>query len=112
LTDRKYNGRYDKLPSWKRFLHKNTGFIVMGTVLTIVLVGWTIYDGELEFFHSWNCEKILYYMMSVESYGYPDHNDLTPEQHIKLHQLYADDCGADKFTPPDTLEMNHGFTEP
>ena len=83
----------------------------MGTVLTIVLVGWTIYDGELEFFHSWNCEKILYYMMSVENYGYPDHNDLTPEQHLKLHKLYADDCGADKFQAPTALEMDHGLKD-
>jgi hypothetical protein len=83
----------------------------MGSVLAIVLIGWTIYDGELEFFHSWNCEKILYYMMSVENYGYPDHNDLTEKQHLKLHKLYADDCGADKFQAPTALEMDHGLKD-
>ncbi len=51
-------------------------------------------------------------MMSVENYGYPDHDDLSQEQHLKLHQLYADDCSNDKFQAPDTLESNHGFQEP
>ena len=111
MTDKKYNGKYEKLPAWKRFLHKNTGFIVMGIIGAIILTAWTINEQEMEFFHSWNCEKILYYMMSVENYGYPDHNDLSQEQHLKLHQLYADDCSNDKFQAPDTLEVDHGFKD-
>ena len=99
MTNKKYNKRYENLPPWKQFLHKNTGFLVMGTVVTIIAIGWTLVEAESEFFHSWNCEKIGYYMMSVESYGYPTHNELTEEQHIKLHKLYADDCSDQKFIP-------------
>jgi len=84
----------------------------MSIIGVIILTAWTINEQEMEFFHSWNCEKILYYMMSVENYGYPDHNDLTQEQHLKLHKLYADDCSNDKFIPPETLESDHGFQEP
>lgn len=73
----------------------------MGTVVIIIAIGWTLVEAESEFFHSWNCEKILYYMLSVENYGYPDHNELTKEQHIKLHKLFADDCSDQEFIPPD-----------
>ena len=41
-------------------------------------------------------------MMSVENYGYPNHDDLTEEQHLKLHELYASDCSDQKFIPIDT----------
>jgi hypothetical protein len=108
LTDKKRKGKYGNLSPFSRFLHKNTGFIVMGTIVTIVLIGWTIYDGELEFFDSWNCEKILYYTLSQENYGYPDHDDLTEKQHLKLHKLYANDCSNDSFIPPETLDQKHG----
>ena len=71
----------------------------MGTVVTIIAVAWILNEAESEFFHSWNCEKIGYYMMNVENYGYPDHNDLTEEQHLKLHELYASDCSDQKIIP-------------
>lgn len=69
----------------------------MGAVITIIAIAWTLYESETEFFHSWNCEKLGYYMMSVENYGYPNHDDLTEEQHLKLHKLYYDDCSDQKF---------------
>ena len=73
----------------------------------LVFTAWTMYTGDREFFDSWACGKILYYMLSEENYGYPDHDDLSEELHIKLHQLYADDCSSDQFTPPSTLDMEH-----
>ena len=99
MTNKKYNKRYENLPPWKQFLHKNTGFLVMGTVVTIIAIGWTLVEAESEFFHSWNCEKLAYYMVSNQGYGYPDHDELTEEQHIKLHKLYANDCSDQKFIP-------------
>ena len=102
MTNKKYNKRYENLPPWKRFLHKNTGFLVMGAVVTIIAIAWILVEAESEFFHSWNCEKIGYYMMSVENYGYPNHDDLTEEQHLKLHELYASDCSDQKFIPIDS----------
>lgn len=79
----------------------------MGIFILLVFTAWTMYTGDREFFDSWACGKILYYMLSEENYGYPDHDDLSEELHIKLHQLYADDCSSDQFTPPSTLDMEH-----
>ena len=99
MTDKKYNKRYENLPAWKRFLHKNTGFLVMGTAIAIIAIVWTTIEAESEFFHSWNCEKLAYYMVSNQGYGYPDHDELTEEQHNKLHKLYANECSNQKFIP-------------
>ena len=105
MTDKKFNKRYDKLSPTKQFLHKNAGFICMGIFIVLVFTAWTMYTGDREFFDSWACGKILYYMLNDENYGYPDHDDLSDELHIKLHQLYANDCSNDQFTPPPTLDM-------
>ena len=74
----------------------------MGAVVTIIAIAWTSVEAESEFFHSWNCEKIAYYMISNQGYGYPDHDDLTEKQHLKLHELYANECSDQKFIPVDT----------
>jgi hypothetical protein len=74
----------------------------MGAVVTIIAIAWTSVEAESEFFHSWNCEKIAYYMMSNQGYGYPDHDELTEKQHLKLHELYANECSDQKFIPVDT----------
>lgn len=74
----------------------------MGTVVTIIAIAWTSVEAESEFFHSWNCEKIAYYMISNQGYGYPDHDELTEKQHLKLHELYANECSDQKFIPVDT----------
>lgn len=74
----------------------------MGAVVTIIAIAWTSVEAESEFFHSWNCEKIAYYMISNQGYGYPDHDELTEEQHLKLHELYANECSDQKFIPVDT----------
>lgn len=74
----------------------------MGTVVTIIAIAWTLVEAESEFFHSWNCEKIAYYMISNQGYGYPDHDELTEKQHLKLHELYANECSDQKFIPVDT----------
>jgi hypothetical protein len=38
-------------------------------------------------------------MVSNQGYGYPDHDQLTENQHNKLHKLYSDDCSDQKFIP-------------
>ena len=81
----------------------------MSIIGVIILTAWTINEQEMEFFHSWNCEKILYYMMSVENYGYPDHDDLTEAQHLKLHEIYANECTTDEEWQQelDDMKMKH-----
>ena len=36
-------------------------------------------------------------MVTESNYGYPDHDDLSDDIHLKLHEIYANECTTDKF---------------
>ena len=97
MTKKKYNGKYDRLPTWKRLLHQNAGFIVMGISVVIIFYAWTLYDEDQEFYSAWSCSKLYGYMVTESNYGYPDHDDLSDDIHLKLHEIYANECTTDKF---------------
>ena len=97
MTNKKYKEKHGSLNPVMKFVHKNTGFIVMGISLVIIFYAWGIYTEDQEFFSSWSCQKIFGYMITESNYGYPDHVDLTEAQHLKLHTMYANDCSSDKY---------------
>ena len=100
---KKFNNRYDNLSPFRRILHKYTGFIVMGIFIAVVFTAWTMYDQETEFFHSWACDKLFYYMQEETTYGYTGHAALAEEKHLKLQELYDTDCAKGNFQPSDKI---------
>jgi len=97
LTNKKFKKKYDSKNPIVKFVHKNTGFIVMGISVVIIFYAWTLYNEDQEFFSSWSCNKIYGYMVTESNYGYPDHDDLPDVLHLKLHNIYANECSTDKY---------------
>ena len=80
----------NKLPLMK-FVHKNTGYIVVGVFLAIAVpVFYSMMESQ-EFFEKWTCPQIQIYLLTynqdVSDRGFPDHEHLTDEQHDKLHEI-------------------------
>ena len=78
-----------------KFLHKNTGFLVCFGILAVA-VPWYFYEtNSQEFFENWSCGTIQSYLLvyDQETYkrDYPDHDHLTEEQHVRLHEI-IDEC--------------------
>ena len=73
-------------------LNQNAGFIVVATVVVLIYFGWGAYSDSKDFYEDWGCMKIENYMIDGITFGYPPHNELTDEQHLELHTLYANDC--------------------
>lgn len=48
-------------------------------------------------------------MVTTDNYGYPDHADLSEEQHLKLHTIYANECNTDEEWQQelDNMKMKH-----
>ena len=92
-----YKKKYASKNPVVKFVHKNTGFIVMGISVVIIFYAWTLYNEDQEFFSSWSCNKIYGYMVTESNYGYPDHKDLSEAQHLKLHEIYANECSSGKY---------------
>ena len=85
-----------------KFLHwKYSGLIVVPTVCVLILCGWFYFTAQAEFFDYWSCETIKNYMMDIDV---PDditpHNDLTEQQHLRLHKLLAECNDFQRFDVP------------
>ena len=104
-----YNKKYDGKNPIVKFVHKNTGFIVMGISVVIIFYAWSLYNEDQEFFSSWSCSKLYGYMLTESNYGYPDHKDLSEAQHLKLHEIYANECTTDEEWQQelDDMKMKH-----
>ena len=76
---------------------------MMGVFILLVFTAWTINEQEMEFFHSWSCDKLFYYMQEATTYGYTGHAELDEEKHLKLHELYDADCAKGNFQPSDKI---------
>ena len=97
MTNKKFKKKYDSKNPVVRFVHKNTGFIVMGISVVIIFYAWALFTEDQEFFSLWSCNKLYGYMVTESNYGYPDHVDLEEELHLLLHEIYANECGTDDF---------------
>lgn len=54
-----------------------------------------------EFFSSWSCDTIRDYMLNIDVPAqFPKHNDLTSDQHIKLHKIYQECVDNTRFFTP------------
>lgn len=77
----------NKTPRMK-FLHKNTGYIIFGIVMTLIIVGWFYYTSSQVFFEGWACSAIQ---------GM-DFTELNESELIRYNQIVSD-CNNELFTP-------------
>lgn len=83
----------NKSPAMK-FLHKYTGFIVVGVFLAIAIPVYLYYTEQQEFFEKWPCGTLEWYALSynqeIHNQDYPDHDHLTEKQHLKFHEVISE----------------------
>lgn len=83
--------KYGNKTPLMKFLHKNTGFIVCGIILAIAVPLYLYEVNSHEFFESWSCGMMQAYLLTydqeIRDRGYPDHDNLSEKQHIRLHEI-------------------------
>lgn len=83
--------------------YKWSGPIVFAPLIILGVFTWAYFENEKEFFTSWSCDTIEDYLLNIDvPERFPIHNELTDNQHIKLHKIYQE-CVDTKFTP----DINH-----
>ena len=85
-----------------RFVYyKWSGPIVFVPLILLGVFGYIYMETEKEFFTAWSCDTISNYLLDIDV---PDdivkHNDITEEQHIKLHKIYQECTESEKFSMP------------
>lgn len=88
-------------PLTKFYKWKYSGLIVVPSAVVLILLVWFSYTSSLEFFDYWSCDTISNYMMDVDvPLDITPHNDLTEDQHVKLHGIYQECADNDRFSEP------------
>lgn len=84
-----------------KFVHKNTGYIIAGIALAIIIPVFMSVQEEQAFFEKWSCEKISQYFLSGESFvGFPSYNELEDDQRERFDQI-INECGVLDMFPND-----------
>ena len=86
--------KYGNKSPAKKFLHRYTGFIVCGALLASTVPLILIILEDQAFFEGWSCGKINQYLLTDEDFGFVSHDELTEEDHLRLHEIYLE-CGGD-----------------
>ncbi len=56
---------------------------------------------QQEFFTAWSCDTLEDYLLDKNVPDeYPSHNDITDEQHIRLHTIYQECVDNTSFLSP------------
>ena len=83
-----------------KFLHQNTGYIIVGIALLVIILVF-LSQGVSPFFDKWSCEKINQYYLSGEAFvGFPSYNELDEKQSQRFQQI-INECGVLDMFPND-----------
>lgn len=86
--------KYGNKSPFMKFIHKNTGFIVVGVFLAIAIPVYLFTVESQEFFETWSCSRLQSYLLIYDQdlykQNYPDHEHLTEEQHTKFHEVLSE----------------------
>lgn len=91
------SGKYQNKTPLMRFVHKYTGFIVVGVLVSIAIPVYLYQVDQLEFFERWNCEQLKTYYLLDGGSRFPHVSELTPQQMEKFNHV-MDECKIDRNT--------------
>lgn len=86
--------KYGNKSPFMKFVHKNTGYIVVGVLLVVLApIVYSTMESQ-EFFERWSCGNLEWYALSynqeLHNQDFPDHKHLTEEQHARFHEVIAE----------------------
>lgn len=87
---------------FSRFVYYKYSGPIVFVPLIILAVGVFLYmDYNNEFFSAWSCDTIGSYLLDIDvPEEFPKHNDLTEDQHLKLHKIYQECVDTERFSAP------------
>ena len=84
-----------------KFVHKNTGYIIAGVVLAIIIPLFLSVQEEQAFFEKWSCTKISQYYLSGDAFvGFPSYSELEENEKKRFDQI-NNECGVLEMFPDD-----------
>lgn len=91
-----------------RFVHyKYSGPIVFVPIILISVLGYYNMTVTAEFFDPWSCDTLRDYVLGDEVPDrFPLHNEITEEQHLRLHIILQECQDLERFSAPMSHSVN------
>ncbi len=95
----KKNKQQPLLSRWWRY--KYSGLITFAPIIIGAIILAVVVNEEQEFYSAWSCDTLEDYLLDKNVPDeFPNHNDLTDEQHLKLHGIYQECMDNTSFISP------------
>lgn len=92
MRDKKANGKYANKTPVMRFIHKNTGWIIMFCGLASLAGFWMYSQTESDFYHSWTCAMLRNYEAGGASFKGIMYDELSEEQKLEYSEFTNTEC--------------------
>lgn len=85
--------KYGNKSPFMKFVHQNTGYLIAGVFVMIVLAFYIVYDKDSLFFERWTCPMMEQYRVgNATAHDYPKYENMTDDNRLRFDQIYQDDC--------------------
>ena len=75
-----------------KFVHKNTGYLVVLGLLAVAVPLYLVYDQEADFYQRWTCPMMDSYFAGNATSDSMLYKDLTDEEKDKFNIIYRSEC--------------------
>ena len=78
-----------------------SGIVTVPTVIALIIISWQFVVMDQEFFNAWSCDTLYDYVQDDRVPDrFPKHNELSEEQHNKLHLIIQECIDNDRYLEP------------
>jgi hypothetical protein len=96
-------------PITRWYKWRYSGIITVPTLVILIFAAVYYQQSQLEYFDNWSCETLTDYALGDDVPDrYPKHNEMTDNQHNKLHGYLQECQDNNRFSTP----LNHLIETP
>ena len=85
--------KYGNKSSLMKFVHRNTGYIIVGIILSIAIPIYLDWNSNIDFFEKWSCPMMSnYYVGNATAGDNPPYKNLDHIQKEKFDYIMVNEC--------------------
>lgn len=85
--------KYGNKSPLMKFVHKYTGYIIAGIIMSVAIPLYLNYDSNADFFERWTCPMVIQYHNGMATSGdNPPYKQLPPEQKERFDRILKSEC--------------------
>lgn len=84
--------KYGNKSPLMKFVHKNTGYIIVGGILAVAIPVYLDYDQKADFFERWTCDMMETFEKGMATNNGLTHDNMNEQEHARFHKILDNEC--------------------